>query len=78
MLSAMERKVELRLYFFCLNVWCIVFLFMFVQTKHLKMKNKLQDLIINVTVPLAWFAIASVAIFVMFLFPQLLWNLLCK
>lgn len=42
------------------------------------MKNKLQDLIINITVPLAWFAIASVAIFVMFLFPQLLWNLLCK
>lgn len=42
------------------------------------MKNKLQDLIIDITVPLAWFAIASVAIFVMFLFPQLLWNLLCK
>ena len=42
------------------------------------MNQKLQDLIINITVPLAWFVIASVAIFVMFLFPQLLWNLLCK
>lgn len=78
MLSAMERKVELRLYFFCSNVWCIVFFYMFVETKHLKMNQKLQDLIINITVPLAWFVIASIAIFVMFLFPQLLWNLLCK
>ena len=40
--------------------------------------NKFQNLIINITVPLAWFAITAIAIFVMFLFPQLLLNLLCK
>jgi hypothetical protein len=34
------------------------------------MNQKLQDLIINITVPLAWVALWCVAIFVVFLLPQ--------
>jgi hypothetical protein len=42
------------------------------------MNQKLQDLIINITVPLAWVALWCVAIFVVFLLPQAIWNVLCK
>ena len=42
------------------------------------MKNKLQDLIINVTVPLAWMAIVTAFLFCAILLPQIFIYAVCK
>jgi hypothetical protein len=42
------------------------------------MKQKLQDLIINVTVPLAWMAIVTAFLFCAILLPQILIYAVCK
>jgi hypothetical protein len=42
------------------------------------MKQKLQDLIINVTVPLAWMAIVTAFLFCAILLPQIFIYAICK
>jgi hypothetical protein len=42
------------------------------------MKNKLQDLIINITVPLAWMAIVTAFLFCVILLPQIFIYAICK
>ena len=42
------------------------------------MKNKLQDLIINITVPLAWMAIVTAFLFCAILLPQIFIYAICK